>query len=57
MSGAIPPLRQYAFKTWCSVKETPGQISLSLSILLFSVLHFADDRIQFSSVFNGNVLP
>jgi hypothetical protein len=29
MSGSIPPLSQYAFMAWCSVK-TPGQLYLYL---------------------------
>jgi len=30
MSGAVPPLPQYAFMTWCSVKAQ-GQLYLYLS--------------------------
>jgi hypothetical protein len=33
MSGAIPPLPQYAFMAWCSVKAQ-GQLYLSLSLSL-----------------------
>jgi hypothetical protein len=30
MSGAIPPLPQYAFMAWCSVKKAQGQLYLYL---------------------------
>jgi hypothetical protein len=30
MSGAIPPLSQYAFVAWCSVKKAQGQLHLYL---------------------------
>jgi hypothetical protein len=33
MSGAIPPLPQYAFMAWCSVK-TQGQLDLFLLFAL-----------------------
>jgi hypothetical protein len=34
MSGAIPPLPQYAFMAWCSVKkEAQGQLYLYLYLL------------------------
>jgi hypothetical protein len=30
MCGAIPPLPQYAFMAWCSVKKAQGQLYLYL---------------------------
>jgi hypothetical protein len=32
MSGAIPPLPQYAFMKWCSVKKAEGQLYLYLHL-------------------------
>jgi hypothetical protein len=34
MSGAIPPLPQYAFMAWCSV-EARGQIYICLYLIIF----------------------
>jgi hypothetical protein len=34
MSGAIPPLPQYAFMAWCSVKEQ-GQLYLYIYLYLY----------------------
>jgi hypothetical protein len=30
MRGAIPPLSQYAFMVWCSVKKAQGQLHFYL---------------------------
>jgi len=30
MGGAVPPLPQYAFMAWCSVKKAQGQLYLYL---------------------------
>jgi hypothetical protein len=38
MSEAIPPLTQYAFMAWCSVKKAQGQLYLYLYILLLHKL-------------------
>jgi hypothetical protein len=37
MSGAIPPIHQYAFMAWCSVKAQ-GQIYLYIYLYLFTVM-------------------
>jgi hypothetical protein len=38
MSGAIPPLPQYALMAWCSVKEQ-GQLYLSLPLPVREIPH------------------
>jgi hypothetical protein len=34
MRGAIPPLPQYAFMAWCSVKKSQGHVYLYLYLYL-----------------------
>jgi hypothetical protein len=31
MRGAIPPLAQYSFMAWCSVKKAQGQLGLTFT--------------------------
>jgi hypothetical protein len=38
MSGAVPPLPQYAFMAWCSVKKAQGQLYLYLYIYLYHII-------------------
>jgi hypothetical protein len=45
MSGAIPPLPQYAFMAWCSVK---GQGQFYLYLYLFNELNKFTQFIPFS---------
>jgi hypothetical protein len=35
MGGAVPPLPQYAFMAWCSVRESTGQLYLYLYLYLY----------------------
>jgi hypothetical protein len=38
MSGDIPPLPQYAFMAWCSVKKAQGQLYLIIIIIIIIVI-------------------
>jgi hypothetical protein len=42
MSGAIPPLPQYAFMAWCLVKATPftGTMSIVIITNFNGILHY-----------------
>jgi hypothetical protein len=49
MSGAIPPLPQYAFMAWCSV-EAQGQLYLYLYLLYMNYLLIKmNDGVSYSS--------
>jgi hypothetical protein len=48
MSGATPPLTQYAFMAWCSVKGT----TLTFQVYLTSILLLMKDD-KFKYRFNG----
>jgi len=37
MRGFIPPVPQYAFMAWCSVKKAQGQLYLYLYVYLYFV--------------------
>jgi hypothetical protein len=51
MSGAIPPLTQYAFMAWCSVKRSTG-IALPLPsiiiiiIIIIIIMHKAESFLR-----------
>jgi hypothetical protein len=38
MCGAIPPLTQYAFMAWCSVKKAQGQLLHLPSIIVIIII-------------------
>jgi hypothetical protein len=38
MSGAVPPLPQYAFMAWCSVKKAQGQLYLYLALIIIIII-------------------
>jgi hypothetical protein len=52
MSGTIPPLPQYAFMAWCSVKAQ-GQIYLYLSSLRHVI--FMQDILESGKKYNGKL--
>jgi hypothetical protein len=41
MGGALPPLPQYAFMAWCSVRESTGT---TLPLALLDILQKTSDR-------------
>jgi hypothetical protein len=38
MRGVIPPLTQYAFMVWCSVKKAHGQFIIIIIIIIIIYL-------------------
>jgi hypothetical protein len=48
MGGAVPPLPQYAFMAWCSVRGVQGQLYFYLLTMLFHV--------QVLGVLSGKIL-
>jgi hypothetical protein len=46
MGGAVPPLHQYAFMVWCSIRESTGTTLPSYVLItkilttIFRLLHF-----------------
>jgi hypothetical protein len=55
MSGAIPPLPQYAFMAWCSVKKSTGTFyiwnwmsSVTTTVLLFRLLGMLPNTYAYS---------
>jgi len=45
MCGAIPPLSQYAFMAWCSVKAQ-GQLYHTFTIYLFIYVFILSERCE-----------
>jgi hypothetical protein len=54
MSGSIPPLPQYAFTAWCSVKAQ-GQLYLYISHISDSWISLADDSFWTGFIIRLNV--
>jgi hypothetical protein len=56
MCGSIPPLPQYAFMVWCSVKEKKAQGQLYLYLLPYSKNFIQHIKLHITPGYNKNTI-